>query len=148
MRKLFATGNDFTLAFARLILGCVFFAHGAQKVLGLFGGAGFSATLNMFTGYLHIPMPLAVLAIVTEFLAGLGLIVGLLSRVAALGIVSIMLVAIVKVHIHMGFFANWTGTQKGEGIEYHLLAIALAVLIMVKGTGALSFDRALSKPKA
>jgi putative oxidoreductase len=143
-RKLIATSNDFTYTIARLVLGVVFFAHGAQKMLGWFGGFGFTATMGFFT-QMHIPAPLAFLAICAEFFGGLGLIVGLLSRVAAFGIAMNMLVAILMVHIHYGFFVNWYGQQKGEGFEYHLLAIALALVVMIKGAGALSIDRALSK---
>jgi putative oxidoreductase len=129
----------------RLVLGVVFFAHGAQKMLGWFGGYGFTGTMGFFTQMMHIPAPLAFLAICAEFFGGLGLLVGLLSRVAAFGIAMNMLVAIFTVHIHNGFFANWTGQQKGEGFEYHLLALALLLIVMIKGGGALSIDRALSK---
>ncbi len=144
-RKLISTSDDYTYTMVRLVLGVVFFAHGAQKMLGWFGGYGFSGTMNFFTQMMHIPAPLAFLAICAEFFGGLGLLVGLLGRVAAFGITMNMLVAIFAVHIHNGFFANWTGQQKGEGIEYHLLAIALLLVVMIKGSGALSIDRALSK---
>ncbi|HVP55059.1 MAG TPA: DoxX family protein [Candidatus Eisenbacteria bacterium] len=144
-RRLVSTSNDFTYTIVRLVLGVVFFAHGAQKMLGWFGGYGFSGTMGFFTHAMHIPAPLAFLAICAEFFGGLGLIVGFLSRVAAFGISINMLVAIFTVHIHNGFFANWTGQQKGEGIEYHLLALALLLVVMIKGAGALSVDRALSK---
>ena len=144
-RKLISTSDDCTLTMVRLVLGVVFFAHGAQKMLGWFGGYGFTGTMGFFTQMLHIPAPFAFLAICAEFFGGLGLLVGLLSRVAAFGIAMNMLVAVLTVHIHNGFFANWTGQQKGEGIEYHLLAIALLLVVMIKGAGALSVDRALSK---
>jgi putative oxidoreductase len=144
-RKLISTSDDYAITIARLVLGVVFFAHGAQKMLGWFGGYGFSGTMGFFTQTMHIPAPLAFLAICAEFFGGLGLIVGLLGRVAAFGITMNMLVAIFTVHIHNGFFANWSGQQKGEGFEYHLLAIALALVVMIKGSGALSIDRALSK---
>jgi putative oxidoreductase len=144
-RKLISTSDDYTYTMVRLALGVVFFAHGAQKMLGWFGGYGFSGTMNFFTQMMHIPAPLAFLAICAEFFGGLGLLVGLLSRVAAFGIAMNMLVAIFTVHIHNGFFANWSGQQKGEGIEYHLLALALLLVVMIKGAGALSVDRALSK---
>ena len=144
-RKLISTSDDFAPTVARLVLGVVMFAHGAQKMLGWFGGYGFTGTMGFFTQMLHIPAPLAFLAICAEFFGGLGLIVGLLGRVAAFGILMNMLVAIFTVHIQNGFFANWSGQQKGEGIEYHLLAIALALVVMIKGSGALSADRALSK---
>ena len=142
--KLFSTSNDFTLTLVRLVLGVTFFAHGAQKMLGWFGGYGFHATMGTFTHYLGIPAPLAFLAICAEFFGGLGLLVGLLSRVAALGIIVNMLVAIATVHHVNGFFMNWTGQQKGEGFEYHLLAIALAIVVLIKGSGAVSIDRAIA----
>jgi len=141
MKKLLATSNDFSLTILRLVVGVVFFAHGAQKMLGWFGGYGFHGTMGFFTGKMGIPAPLAFLAICAEFFGGLGLIVGLLSRVAAFGIAVNMLVAIATVHAPNGFFMNWTGQQKGEGFEYHLLAIAAAVIIMVQGAGAFSLDR-------
>ena len=144
-RKLISTSGDYAVTAARLILGVVFFVHGAQKMLGWFGGYGFTGTMGFFTQMMHIPAPLALLAICAEFFGGLGLLVGFLGRVAAFGISMNMLVAILTVHIHNGFFANWTGQQKGEGFEYHLLAIALALVVMIKGSGALSVDRALSR---
>ena len=141
--KLFSTSNDFTLTIVRLVLGLTFFMHGAQKMLGWFGGSGFHGTMGFFTQQ-GIPAPLAFLAICAEFFGGLGLLVGLLSRVAALGIIVNMLVAIATVHHVNGFFVNWTGQQKGEGFEYHLLAIALAIVVLVKGSGAFSIDRAIA----
>ncbi len=143
MRKLLSTPNDFTLTIVRLVLGIVFFAHGAQKMLGWFGGYGFHGTMGFFT-HNGIPAPLAFLAICAEFFGGLGLIFGLLSRIAAFGIMVNMLVAIATVHRFNGLFMNWFGNQKGEGYEYHLLAIALCLVVMIKGAGALSIDRALA----
>jgi putative oxidoreductase len=139
--NLFSTDPDWTLTAIRIILGAVFFAHGAQKMLGWFGGAGFKETLRTMHEYLHLPVPLALLAMSAELLGGLGLMVGLLSRVAAIGICAIMLSAIVMVHARNGFFMNWLGDRKGHGIEYHLLAIGMAVAIVVRGAGAASLDR-------
>ena len=139
-RKLFTTNNDFAISIVRLVFGVVFFAHGAQKMLGWFGGYGFQGTMGFFTGAMHIPAPFAFLAISAEFFGGLGLIVGLLTRIAAFGICVNMLVAIAMVHHNFGFFMNWTGMQKGEGFEYHLLAIAITVLLMIRGAGAASID--------
>jgi putative oxidoreductase len=147
LRKILFTSNDFTLTIARLLLGIVFFAHGAQKMLGWFGGYGFTGTMGFFTQQMHIPPVFGFLAICAEFFGGLGLIVGFLSRIAAFGILCNMLVAVMTVHIHYGFFMNWTGQQKGEGFEYHLIALALLLVIIVKGAGALSIDRALSGSK-
>jgi putative oxidoreductase len=145
-RKLINTTGDPVIAIVRLVFGAVFFAHGAQKALGWFGGYGFSGTMGFFTQQAHIPAPFAFLAICAEFLGGIGLILGFLGRVAAFGIACNMVVAVAMVHRHFGLFANWAGNQKGEGIEFHLLALAIALAIMIKGSGALSVDRALSKP--
>ena len=144
IRKLFATDDSTATTILRLVLGVVFFAHGAQKMLGWFGGFGFSATMAMFTGMMHIPAPLAFLAIVAEFFGGLGLILGFLTRIAAFGIGVNMLVAIVTVHGAFGLFMNWTGSQKGEGFEYHLLVLAMVAFLMIRGAGALSVDRTLT----
>jgi len=138
---LFSTSSDWTLTAIRITLGVVFFAHGAQKVFGWFGGAGLTGTLRMMHDHLHLPIPVAFLVVMSEFLGGAGLIVGLLSRVAAVGICVTMLSAIVMVHGRNGLFMNWLGDRKGHGIEYHLLAIALAVAIVVGGSGAASLDR-------
>ena len=143
-RKLLATSNDWTLALLRLVMGVIFFAHGAQKALGWFGGYGFSGTMGFFTQVMHIPAPLAFLAICAEFLGGLGLILGALGRIAAFGITCNMVVAILMVHHNFGLFMNWSGQQKGEGFEYHLLAIAIAMVLMARGSGAFSVDRALT----
>src|SRR5580704_1815811 len=144
-RKLINTSDDPTITVLRLVLGVVFCAHGAQKALGWFGGYGFSGTMGFFTQQMHIPAAFAFLAICAEFLGGIGLLLGLLGRIAAFGIACDMVVAVWMVHRHFGLFANWSGLQKGEGYEYHLLAIAIALVIMIKGSGALSADRALSK---
>jgi putative oxidoreductase len=143
-RKLLATSDDWTLTLLRLVMGMVFFMHGAQKALGWFGGYGFSGTMGFFTQQMHIPAAFAFLAICAEFLGGIGLIVGLLSRVAAFGIACNMTVAVLLVHAQFGIFMNWTGQQKGEGFEYHLLALAIAFVVMIKGSGALSLDRVLT----
>jgi putative oxidoreductase len=145
MKHLFSTANDHTIALVRLVLGIVFFMHGAQETLAWFGGYGFHSTMNYFTAHMGIPAVFAFLAISAEFLGGIGLIVGFLSRIAAFGIAVDMLVAVILVHARNGIFMNWHGTQKGEGYEYHLFTIALCVLIMVKGAGALSVDRVLTK---
>jgi putative oxidoreductase len=142
-RRLISTDDNPATLILRLVLGVVFFAHGAQKLLGWFGGPGFSGTMGMFTGYLHIPAPFAFLAIAAEFFGGLGLILGFLTRIAAFGITVNMLVAIATVHRSYGFFMNWTGTQKGEGFEYHLLVLAITAYLMTRGAGAFSVDHAI-----
>ena len=142
IETLVSTNSDWVLTIARFVIGIIFFAHGAQKMLGWYGGAGFSGTLKALISQLNLPAPLAVLVISAEFFGGLGLIVGLLSRIAALGILLAMLGAIAMVHFRYGLFMDWFGNQKGHGVEYHLLAIALALVVIVKGAGAFSIDRA------
>jgi putative oxidoreductase len=142
---LLGTDGDWVVAVVRIVLGVVFFAHGAQKTLGWFGGAGLRSTLKVFREHLRIPTPLALLAVEAELLGGLGLIVGLLSRVAALGIAVVMIVALLAVHWRFGFFMNWYGEKEGHGIEYHILALALAAVVIFKGAGAFSLDKALSR---
>jgi putative oxidoreductase len=124
----------------RLMLGIVFLPHGCQKMLGLFGGSGFFATMNMFQAQMHIPAAFAFLAIAAEFFGAIGLILGFLTRIAAFGILVEMVVAIDKVHRFNGFFMNWTGKQAGEGYEYHLLVIGTAMVVMILGAGAFSVD--------
>jgi len=137
------TESDWVVTIGRIVLGVVFFAHGAQMALGWFGGSGLQGTVRVFREHLRIPAPLAVLAVAAEFLGGLGLIVGLLSRVAALGIAVVMSVALVAVHRKFGFFMNWFGEKKGHGIEYHVLVLALALIVIIKGAGAFSLDGVL-----
>jgi putative oxidoreductase len=144
IRKLFATDENTATAILRLILGVVFFAHGAQKMLGWFGGNGFSGTMGFFTSRMHIPAPFAFLAIAAEFFGGLGLILGFLTRIAAFGIAANMVVAIATVHGSNGFFMNWTGAQKGEGFEYHLLVLAITAFLMIRGAGSFSVDHAIA----
>lgn len=144
-RKLIQTDADPVATLLRLTLGLVIFPHGAQKALGLFGGYGFAGTMGFFTGQMHIPALFAFLAIAAESAGSLGLISGTLTRVAAFGVFCNMLVATVLVHWKVGFFMNWYGSQQGEGYEYHLLAMGLAVAVMIRGGGAASVDRALSR---
>ena len=144
-RKLIGTSDSVAITVIRVVLGVVMFMHGAQKMLGWFGGYGLKGTMDFFTHQMHIPTVFAFLAIAAEFFGGLGLIVGLLGRVAAFGIGVNMVVAVLMAHHSYGFFMNWSGQQKGEGFEYHLLAIAISLAVMIEGSGAFSIDRALEK---
>ncbi len=139
-KKLFETDRDVSTLLLRLMLGIVFFPHGAQKVLGWFGGHGFGGTMGFFTGQLGVPALFAFLAIVAEFFGAIGLILGFLTRLAAFGIASVMVVAVTMLHWQNGFFMNWFGNLKGEGFEYHLLAIAIALALMIRGGGRGSVD--------
>ena len=140
IENLTGTHADWVVAFARITLGIIFFAHGAQKMLGWYGGPGLTGSMRTFTEHLRLPSTLAFLVIAGEFFGGIGLIVGLFSRIAALVIALTMVGAIVTVHYRFGLFLNWFGSQEGHGIEYHLLTVALALVVVVKGAGALSLD--------
>lgn len=148
LHLLLKTDNSTAPLLARLTLGLVMFPHGAQKALGWFGGYGFDGTMGHFTNAMHIPAVFAFLAIAAEFAGSLGLITGFFSRVSALGIGITMTVAIFMGHAANGFFMNWYGNQKGEGFEYHLLAIGLALVVLVAGGGKASVDSLLAKRSA
>jgi putative oxidoreductase len=128
---------------ARLTLGVVILPHGLQKLLGWFGGPGLERTITAFGEMFGLPAPITVLVIVAESFGAFGLLLGLFTRLCAVGIGAVMLGAIFLVHAKFGFFMNWFGFQRGEGIEYHLLALGLAVIIAIKGGGKASFDRLL-----
>ena len=128
----------------RVLLALVILPHGLQKTFGWFGGWGVDGTLRWFESALGVPAPLALLVILAELLGAVALALGLFSRLSALGIALTMLGAIALVHAPSGFFMNWSGTQNGEGFEYHLLALALSVPLVVKGGGAWSLDTWLS----
>jgi len=144
LRKLLSTPNDPTLTLARIILAVIFFAHGSQKMFGFFGGRGVSGTIEIFQQTMGIPAPLTIMAMIAEVFGAIGLFLGLFSRIAAMGVLVVMIVAPFANHLYPNFFMNWQGRQMGEGYEYHLLAIALIVTILVRGAGALSLDRAIS----
>ena len=144
-RKFLSTDNDVAALVMRLTLAVVFFAHGAQKVLGWFGGGGgASATIQGFSK-MGLPPLITILIMVAEVGGSLLLLVGFLSRLAAFGIGCVMAAAVLMVHSKVGFFMNWAGTQKGEGFEFHLLALGLCIAVLIKGGGAFSVDRALSR---
>lgn len=142
--RILATDPNWAPTVARIILGVIFFAHGAQKVLGWFGGPGLKKTLSTLTQHVGLPTVVALAAVGAEFLGGAALILGFLARLSALGIAVNMLAAIFMVHGRFGLFMNWFGDRKGHGIEYHLLAIGLAIVIIVEGAGAVSVDGLLS----
>jgi putative oxidoreductase len=146
-KKIFETPEDWKLTLARLALGVVIFPHGAQKLLGWFGGYGIEGTMGFFTETLGIPTPLAVLVIFFEFFGSLALIAGALARPMAAAIGGIMVTAALIVHLPNGFFMNWSGAQGGEGFEFHILAAALALVVTIGGAGAFSLDRWLAGTK-
>jgi putative oxidoreductase len=130
------------LTIVRVFLGVVFFAHGAQKVFGAFGGLGLKGTIGYFQSSLGVPPALAALAAFTECFGGLAVLVGLLTRLAALGLIVVMLVAIAKVHGKNGFFLNMSlEPGKGHGFEFNWALIGMALALLVGGGGAKSLDR-------
>jgi len=143
--RIFRTAPEYAPLLARAALGLILLPHAAQHMLGWLGGYGFSGTLGWMTGTLGFPAPLAALAIVTEFLAPFALLAGLAGRIAALGIVGLMLGAL-STHFANGFFMNWFGALPAgsEGFEYHLVVIALAGTVVLQGSGAWSIDRLLA----
>jgi putative oxidoreductase len=147
IRKLTRTTNTWIPTIARITLGVVMLPHGLQKTFGMFGGHGFEGTMGFLTGTMGLPAAIAALTILAESAGALGLIVGLFTRVAAFGIFAVMTGAVLTVHSHVGFFMNWDGTGAGEGFEYHLLALGLAVIVMIRGGGNASIDQAISKTK-
>lgn len=144
LSTIFRTSDDIGAFIARITLGIVILPHGLQKLLGLFGGAGYSGTVEFFVSS-GVPAFVAILIIIGESFGAIGLIVGFLSRLAALGITIIMLGAIVTVHLQNGFFMNWAGTAAGEGFEYHLLAVGLGLIVLIKGGGVWSVDRSIAR---
>jgi len=144
-KKLLSTNDDIAAFVLRVLLGLVFFPHGMQKLTTLFGGFGFSGSMGFFTTKLGIPAVFAFLAIMSEGLGWLGLIAGFLTRLAAFGIAVDMAVAVYMLHWQNGFFMNWFGNQKGEGFEFHILVIAIALALVIKGGGKWSIDRTLAR---
>ena len=137
--SLFKTPLDWIQCLLRVALGVLIFPHGAQKLLGLFGGAGFAATTIYFSAQFGVPTWLTTFVVVTEFVGGLMLIIGLLGRVAALALITDMVGAVALVNFKSGFF--WTN----GGFEYPLLLIIVALAIVIRGSGAFSIDRALAQ---
>ncbi len=144
MKALFQTDDGWAGLILRVTLGFVMFPHGAQKLLGWFGGFGFDGTMGVFTRKMGLPWLIALLIIIGESFGSLALLAGLLTRFAAASLAVIMFGAITLVHLPHGFFMNWFGQQKGEGFEYHLLVIGIAAALLVTGGGKWSIDRELA----
>ena len=145
MKCLFQTNYKFSYWIPRVILGCVMFPHGAQKLFGWFGGFGFTNSMTYFTQTTGLPWIIAFLIVMGESLGSLGLILGFFTRLSALGLICIMVGAIITVHIPNGFFMNWFGKQAGEGFEYHLLVIGMSIPLLISGGGKYSVDALIHK---
>lgn len=147
MKNIFKTNNDWTGLLLRLTIGIVIFPHGAQKLLGWFGGYGFSGTMNFFTATVGLPWVIGFLVILLEFFGSLLLLFGLGSRIIAASMIVLSIGIIFTSHIHNGFFMNWFGNQKGEGYEYFLFLIGLSAALLLNGSGKLSLDNVIYKTK-
>lgn len=143
--KIFRTSNDWTGLVTRLTLGLILFPHGAQKMLGWFGGYGFTGTMGFFTDTMHLPWIVGFLVIVIEFIGSLALLAGFVSRIWAALTIILFTGIIFSSHLDNGFFMNWFGNQKGEGYEYHLLVIGLSLATLLNGSGKYSADGQLVK---
>lgn len=146
MKRILNTNPQNTAALvARLALGIVIFPHGAQKLLGWFGGYGFSGTMGFLTGKAGLPWLIALLVILIEFIGSLLLVVGFATRVAAAAVIANFIGVVLSSHIHNGFFMNWYSQGgQGEGIEYFLLLFGLAISLLISGGGRGSVDAAIS----
>jgi putative oxidoreductase len=145
MSQFFKTEDSTALLTLRVVLGVVMFAHGAQKLLGWFGGNGFTGTMGFFTGAMGLPWIIAFLVIIAESIGSLSLIAGFLTRFTAGSFIVIMLGAIATVHWPKGFFMNWFGQQQGEGFEYHLLVIGMSAALFIAGGGKWALDRLIAR---
>lgn len=137
---IFGTTDVWFAFVTRMTIGIVLFAHGAQKMLGWFGGGGFSGTMNYFTKQQHLPKFVALMVICVEFFGSLGMILGFATRIWAISIFCLFLGIIFTTPLKQNFFMNWNGSQKGEGYEYHLLMLGLALATLISGGGSWSMD--------
>ena len=144
MKSIFKTTNDYTGLILRLTIALVLFPHGAQKLLGWFGGYGFIGTMQFFTDTRGLPWLVGFLVIIIEFFGSLLLLLGMGSRILAAGVAVLSIGIILTSHLQYGFFMNWFGNQNGEGYEYFLLLIGVSIALLINGSGKLSVDKLLS----
>jgi putative oxidoreductase len=145
MKKIFATNENSSATIIRIVLGLILFPHGAQKLLGWFGGYGFDGTMGFLTGSVGLPWIIGFLVIIIEFFGALALIFGFATRIVSIGLIALFAGIVFTGHLDHGFFMNWSGQQKGEGYEYHLLVIGMALSLLVSGAGKWSADYAIQR---
>ena len=145
MKKIFQTNESNAATILRIVLGIILFPHGAQKLLGWFGGYGFNGTMGFLTGTTGLPWLIAFLVIAIEFFGAIALILGFGTRIVAAGIIALFAGIVFTSHLQNGFFMNWAGNQPGEGYEYHLLVIGMALALLVSGAGKWSVDYAVQR---
>lgn len=140
---IFKTQDDWTGFALRITLGLILFPHGAQKMLGWFGGYGYTGTMGFFTETMNLPWIIGFLVIIIEFVGALALIVGFATRAWSLAIIFLMIGIIFTSHLQYGFFMNWDGSLPGEGYEYHLLVIGLCIAALINGSGKHALDQSI-----
>jgi putative oxidoreductase len=145
MKKIFATNENSSATIIRIVLGLILLPHGAQKLLGWFGGYGFNGTMGFLTGSVGLPWVIGFLVIIIEFFGALALIFGFATRIVSIGLIALFAGIVFTGHLDNGFFMNWSGQQKGEGYEYHLLVIGMALSLLVSGAGKWSADYAIQR---
>lgn len=147
MKKIFQTNENNAITILRILLGVVLFPHGAQKLLGWFGGYGFEGTMGFLTTTAGLPWILAFLVIMIEFFGAIALIFGFATRIVSFAVILLFAGIVFTSHLQNGFFMNWSGQLQGEGFEYHLLVIGIAFSLLISGAGSWAVDRKLLKRK-
>ena len=145
IKKMLNTESNWGALVARLALGIVLFPHDAQKMLGWFGGYGFTATIDAFTDQMELPWLVAFAVICIEFFGSIFIVLGLASRLWSLAIGGLFIGIIFTTHLEHGFFMNWYGNQAGEGYEYALLMVGIALAVLINGSGKYALDTQLVK---
>ncbi|MGY0407092.1 MAG: DoxX family protein [Polaribacter sp.] len=140
LNTIFSTSSGWGATVARVTIGLIMLPHGMQKMFGWYGGEGFSKTIKRFSQDMGYPTIIAFLIIFFEFFGAIGLIFGVASRFFAFGILVLMIAAIVTVHWKNGYFLNWHNTLEGEGMQFNLLMIGVAIVVIILGSGKLSLD--------
>jgi putative oxidoreductase len=144
-QKIFSTTDSWAILILRAGLGLLILPHGLQKAFGLFGGHGFTGTMEYFTDYIKLPWFLGLFIILIELVGSLSLIVGFATRFWSLAMIALMMGTIFTVHSPFGFFMNWGGNSGGEGYEYHLAIILLSLILFINGGGRSSLDSRIAK---
>lgn len=144
MRWLFRTDRCPATLLVRLALGGVMFYYGARKVLGLFGGAGLPGSMNALARDWGLSSAIATVILIAELVGAIFLLLGFIARVAAAGIVVDLALALYLVHVRHLRFMDWFGNRVEEGVEFHVLALVIGIILVVKGAGPLSIDRPLA----
>ncbi|KAB2879255.1 DoxX family protein [bacterium] len=145
MKKIFATRDDSMLTLLRIVSGFIILAHGVQKLFGWFGGHGIGETMDSFEQWFGLPAFVTFLVILSDSVGALCLIAGFATRFMASSIAAVMIGAIALVHGKWGFYMNWYSERRGEGFEFHLLVLAIMIVLIIRGGGKASIDRWIAR---